>query len=36
MTGLYGIIPQGKLEQRVELVNAITYPGLDIVHLKLI
>lgn len=36
MTGRYGIIPQSMLEQRVELVNAITYPGLDIVRLRLV
>lgn len=33
MTGRYGIMPQGMLEQRVELVNAIAYPGLDLDHL---
>lgn len=33
MTGRYGIMPQGMLEQRVELVNAITYPELDLTHL---
>lgn len=35
MTGRYGIMPQGMLEQRVELVNAIAYPDLKIDHLKL-
>jgi len=34
MTGRYGIIPQGLLAKRVELINAIAYPGLDIEHLK--
>jgi integrase len=34
MTGKYGIMPQGMLEQRVELVNAIAYPGLNLDHLK--
>jgi integrase len=34
MTGRYGILPQGMLEQRVELVNAIAYPDLKIDHLK--
>ena len=34
MTGRYGIMPQGMLEQRIELVNAIAYPGLDISHLS--
>lgn len=33
MTGRYGIMPQGMLEQRVELVNAIAYPGLSLDHL---
>lgn len=33
MTGRYGIMPQGMLEQRVELVNAIAYPGLNLDHL---
>jgi len=33
MTGRYGIMPQGMLQQRVELVNAIAYPGLQIDHL---
>jgi len=34
MTGRYGMIPQGLLEKRIELINAIAYPGLDIDHLK--
>jgi integrase len=34
MTGKYGIMPQGMLEQRVELVNAIAYPSLNFDHLK--
>lgn len=33
MTGRYGIMPQGMLEQRVELVNAIAYPSLELDHL---
>lgn len=33
MTGRYGIMPQGMLDQRVELVNAITYLGLSLDHL---
>jgi integrase len=33
MTGRYGQLPQGMLEQRVELVNAIKYPGLELRHL---
>ena len=32
-TGIYGIMPQGILEQRVELVNAIRYPNLSLNHL---
>lgn len=34
MTGKYGIMPQGMLEQRVKLVNAIAYPGLNLDHLR--
>ncbi|WP_119254369.1 site-specific integrase [Shinella zoogloeoides] len=30
MTQRYGTLPQGMLEQRVELVRAIAYPGLDL------
>ena len=33
MTGRYGMLPQGMLQQRVELVEAIAYPGLDLSHL---
>ncbi|WP_353640817.1 DUF6538 domain-containing protein [Mesorhizobium sp. WSM2239] len=33
MTGRYGIMPQGMLKQRVELVNSIAYPKLDLTHL---
>ncbi|QEU10510.1 site-specific integrase [Paracoccus yeei] len=33
MTGRYGIMPQGMLEQRLELVQAIAYPDLDLSHL---
>lgn len=33
-TGIYGIIPQGMLQQRVELVNSISYPTLDLEHLR--
>lgn len=29
----YGVLTQGMLEQRAELVNAITYPGLELGHL---
>jgi integrase len=34
MTGRYGTMPQGMLEKRAELINAISYPGLDLGHLK--
>ncbi|MGO7398507.1 site-specific integrase [Rhizobium ruizarguesonis] len=34
MTQRYGTLPQGMLEQRVELVNSISYPGLILDHLK--
>lgn len=34
MTGRYGMIPQGMLEKRVELINAIAYPDFDLGHLK--
>jgi hypothetical protein len=30
----YGVLTQGMLEQRLELVSAIAYPGLDIGMLK--
>jgi integrase len=33
-TGRYGMMPQGMLEKRAELINAISYPGLDLEHLK--
>lgn len=33
VTGGYGIMPQGILEQRVELVNSIRYPNLSLNHL---
>ena len=32
-TGQYGIIPQGMLRQRVEMIKAVHYPGLDLTHL---
>lgn len=34
MAQRYGTLPQGMLEQRVELINSIAYPGLMIDHLK--
>ncbi|MGY4749813.1 DUF6538 domain-containing protein [Pannonibacter sp. Q-1] len=30
----YGVLTQGMLDQRAELVNAIAYPGLDLEHLR--
>ncbi|KAB0679513.1 DUF6538 domain-containing protein [Aureimonas leprariae] len=33
MTGRYGMLPEGMLKQRVELVEAIAYPGLTLDHL---
>ncbi|MDX0356746.1 tyrosine-type recombinase/integrase [Sinorhizobium medicae] len=33
MTQRYGTLPQGMLEQRVKLINAIAYPGLNLTHL---
>lgn len=35
MTQRYGTIPQGMLEQRVELVNSIAYTDLNIDHLHI-
>lgn len=34
MTGQYGQLPQGMLRQRVEMIEKVTYSGLDIEHLK--
>ncbi|TIS62074.1 site-specific integrase [Mesorhizobium sp.] len=34
MTGRYGIMPQGMLKQRVEIIGSITYPGLSLDHLS--
>lgn len=33
MTQRYGTLPQGMIEQRAELINSITYPGLILGHL---
>ncbi len=33
MTGQYGTIPQGMLEQRVEIIGKVAYEGLDLKHL---
>lgn len=33
MTGRYGNLPQGMLDHRVTLINAIKYPSLSIGHL---
>lgn len=30
----YGMLTQGMLEQRAELINAIAYPGLELAHLQ--
>ncbi|MDQ6436611.1 hypothetical protein RB623_21385 [Mesorhizobium sp. LHD-90] len=32
-TGQYGIMPEGPLMQRVEMINAVAYPGLETSHL---
>lgn len=34
MTGRYGIMPQGMLKQRVDLVNSISYRDLSLDHLR--
>ena len=34
MTGRYGILPQGMLAKRVELIKSISYDGLEIGHLS--
>ena len=36
MTGKYGIMPQGMLQQRVELVNAIAYADLNLDRIVLL
>lgn len=36
MTGRYGIMPQGMLQQRVDLVNSIAYPKLELLHSSLV
>jgi integrase len=33
MTGRYGNLPQGMLDQRAALVESIAYPGVDLTHL---
>ncbi|SMC62943.1 Site-specific recombinase XerD [Fulvimarina manganoxydans] len=33
MTGRYGHLPEGMLDQRVALIESIAYPGLDLSHL---
>ncbi|MBC2834488.1 site-specific integrase [Paragemmobacter straminiformis] len=35
MTQRYGLLPQGMLDQRVELIRSIAYPGLQLGHLYL-
>ncbi|WP_075214452.1 site-specific integrase [Mongoliimonas terrestris] len=32
-TGIYGTLPQGMLTQRIEIVEKVAYPGLDLAHL---
>ena len=32
-TGQYGVLPQGMLRPRVEMIEAVGYPGLDLGHL---
>lgn len=32
-TAQYGVLPQGMLRQRVEMIGAVNYPGLDLSHL---
>jgi integrase len=32
-TGQYGVLPQGMLRQRVEMIEAVTFPDLDVSHL---
>ncbi|AKI01424.1 site-specific recombinase XerD [Hoeflea sp. IMCC20628] len=34
MTGRYGNLPEGMLEQRVALIDSIAYPGLELDHLN--
>lgn len=36
MTGRYGIMPQGMLQTRVDLINSIIYPGLNLDHLVML
>ena len=33
-TGRYGIMPEGALSQRVAMIEAMMYPGLDLSHLE--
>lgn len=33
MTGRYGMMPEGMLQQRVDLIESISYQGLDLSHL---
>lgn len=32
-TGRYGVLPEGELSQRVKLIKAVSFPGLDLLHL---
>jgi integrase len=33
-TGIYGMLPQGMLRQRTEMIKAVKYPDLDLMHLR--
>jgi integrase len=32
-TGRYGILPEGQLSQRVRMIEAVSFPDLDLTHL---
>jgi hypothetical protein len=32
-TGRYGIMPEGVLSERVRIINAVTFPGVDLTGL---
>jgi len=34
VTGQYGTLPQGMLRQRVEMIEKVAYPGLNLAHLQ--
>jgi integrase len=35
MSGQYGILPQGPLADRVKMIEAVSFPGLELSHLKI-